>query len=141
MSYFRFSEISKIFPYQDTTCPPDGNCVDSLQTLVKMSISQDTDLSKKPKNIFDIVTPSNATKFDVEKLTQLVTKNITSTGEIWVEGSIKQVRNLMKHNMVVRPSCLFDRNITATFKVSFSQNGKYDEKHTREVVVPLTQIM
>ena len=54
-----------------------------------MSISQDTDLAKKPKNIFDIVTPSNATKFDIEKLTQLVTKNITSTREIWVEGSIK----------------------------------------------------
>ena len=52
MSYFRFVDINKIFPYSDMACPPDGICLESTQTLVKMKMVQETDVTKKPKNFF-----------------------------------------------------------------------------------------
>jgi len=30
MSHFRFSDISKILPYSDPSCPPDGICGEAL---------------------------------------------------------------------------------------------------------------
>jgi len=52
MGHFKFADISKILPYSDPACPPDGICSDNLQTLLKLSISQDTDVSKKQGNFF-----------------------------------------------------------------------------------------
>ena len=52
MSHFKFSDFSKLFPYSDNACPPDGICHETNQVLVKMSMTQETDVSKKPKNFF-----------------------------------------------------------------------------------------
>jgi hypothetical protein len=38
MSYFRFSDLTKVFPFTDQACPPDGSCHDNIQVQVKMSM-------------------------------------------------------------------------------------------------------
>jgi len=62
LSHFRFMDITKILPYSDTACPPDGICLDTTQTLIKMHMTQDTDMANKPKNFFQLLTPTNYTK-------------------------------------------------------------------------------
>jgi hypothetical protein len=52
LSYFTFNDISRILPYSDQACPGDGICAETTQTLIKMHMNQDTDMSKKPKNYF-----------------------------------------------------------------------------------------
>lgn len=39
MSRFKFADVSKILPYSDPACPPDGICSDSLQTKIHFKIS------------------------------------------------------------------------------------------------------
>jgi hypothetical protein len=39
MSHFKFADISKILPYSDPACPPEGLCSDNLQTLVKFTMA------------------------------------------------------------------------------------------------------
>ena len=65
MSYFKFADISKILPYSDPACPPDGICSDNLQTLIKLSMTQDTDLAKKDANLFNLRFPPNAADTDI----------------------------------------------------------------------------
>jgi len=36
LSHFSFVDITKILPYSDTSCPPDGICLDSTQALIKL---------------------------------------------------------------------------------------------------------
>jgi hypothetical protein len=38
LSHFVFKDISKVLPFSDPGCPPDGICNDNLQTLIKMHI-------------------------------------------------------------------------------------------------------
>lgn len=54
-----------------------------------------------------------------------------------MEGSIKQIKNVLKNFLVVKPACLFDTKIDVGFKVSYFENGKYNEKNVREVKVSL----
>jgi hypothetical protein len=104
-------------------------------------MNQETDITKKAKNFFQVQFPANSTKFEQDKVTQLVLKNLTTTsGDIWLEGSIKQIRNFLKTNLIVKPACMFDNKISATFKISFSQSEKYNDKNIREVTVPLAQV-
>jgi hypothetical protein len=88
MSHFKFADISKILPYSDPACPPDGICSDNLQTLLRLSVSQDTDASKKQTSTFRLQYPDSSTEQDIAAVQQLVLKN-DSHSEILVEGSIK----------------------------------------------------
>jgi len=78
--------------------------------------------------------PKNATKADRESIKELVLKNNTaSEGDIQVEGSIKQLKSLLKNNLIVKPNCLFDSHIKVSIKVMFANNGQYSEDHTKTV--------
>jgi hypothetical protein len=88
MSYFRFADISKILPYSDPACPPDGICSDNLQTLMKLTVTQDTDIAKKDATLFNLRYPPNAADADIAAVQQLVLKNETNK-EVVLEGSIK----------------------------------------------------
>lgn len=116
MSHFSFNEVGKIFPYSDNACWPDGICLETNQVYVKLSIIQDTDVSKKPKNFFQLKTSGNST---MEGIKELIVKNETTSGEVYLEGSIKQIKNLLKYHMVVRPACMFDSKIQVDFKISY----------------------
>lgn len=116
MSHFSFSDVGKIFPYSDNACWPDGVCLDTNQVYVKLSIIQETDVSKKPKNFFQLTSTGNST---ADGLSQLIVKNETATGEIFLEGTIKQIKNLLKNHMVVRPACMFDSKIQVNFKINY----------------------
>jgi hypothetical protein len=126
--------MSKVFPYTDSVCPPDGICHESTQVLVKMSMVQETDVSKKPKNFFQTFFPNNQTRADSESLNQLILKNETSTtGDVFMEGTIKQIKDLLKNHIVVKPACMFDSKIQVNFKVSYQHSGKYNDYNSREV--------
>lgn len=143
MSSFRFHDLTKVFPYTDAACPPDGECHDSTIAQVKMSMAQETDAAKKPKNFFQLVQPSlpvNATKADFGGLDSLVHKNETSSGDIYLEGTIKQLKYFMKNNLVVKPLCMFDSKIQVNFQVSYQYLGKYLQENTRKVSAQLAQI-
>jgi hypothetical protein len=57
-----------------------------------------------------------------------------------VEGSIKQLRNLLKNFMIVKPSCLFDESIKIEIKVMYAVDGQYAEKYSRAVSYEVAQI-
>ena len=98
LSYFTFNDISRILPYSDQACPGDGICAESTQTLIKMHMNQDTDMTKKYKNYFLLNLPANATASERETAKELVMKNETNLkGDVYLEGSIKQLRNLLKN--------------------------------------------
>ena len=68
-------------------------------------------------------------------------KNETNTqGDLYIEGSIRQLKNLLKSHLLVKPACMFDSNIQVKFHVSFATNGKYNDKNTRETTVQLASI-
>lgn len=61
-----------------------------------------------------------------ESVKELILKNeTTSQGDVYVEGSIKQLRNLLKNYMIVKPSCLFDESIKIDIKVMYALDGQY----------------
>ena len=39
MSHFSFTELSKLLPYSDTSCPPNGVCSETLQAMIKMHMT------------------------------------------------------------------------------------------------------
>ena len=53
---------------------------------------------------------------------------------------MKQLKNLLKNHIIVKPACLFDQSIKLEAKVMFAQNGKYSEKHSRQVSFEMAQI-
>lgn len=91
MGQFKFADISKILPYSDPACPPDGICQDNLQTLLRLSITQDTDMSKKRASAFRLQYPDASTEQDIAAIQQLILKNDTHS-EVLLEGSIKQLK-------------------------------------------------
>ena len=51
----------------------------------------------------------------------MILKNETSAqGDLYVEGSMKQLRNLFKNYLIVKPACLFDSTIKLDVKVMFA---------------------
>ena len=126
-SHFRFKDLSKILPSNDFACPPNGYCVDALQTTIIFKLKQETDVANKPKNFFQLQIPKNFSKSEKESITELILHNDTTSGDLTVEGSIKQLKNLMKNNLIVKPSCVLDNFINLTAKVQFAQNGAYSE--------------
>jgi len=80
------------------------------------------------------------TPADLTSLKQLVLKNDSATGDLFLEGTIRQVKGLLKSYLIVKPSCMFDSKIEVKFKVSYFENGKFNEKNTREVSVNLAQV-
>ena len=87
MSSFKFADISKILPYSDPACPPDGLCSDTLQTLLYLSISQDTETQNKPVSAFKLQFTEDTSEQEISQTKQLVLKN-SSNSEITLEGSI-----------------------------------------------------
>lgn len=58
---------------------------------------------------------------ETESLKELILKNETSAqGDLYVEGSMKQLRNLFKNYLIVKPACLFDSTIKLDVKVMFA---------------------
>ena len=134
LSHFNFKDINKVLPFSDPGCPPDGVCSENLQTLVKMHLVQSTDATRKPKNFFQLYLPENTTSSEHESLKELILKNETNAqGDVYVEGSIKQLRNLLKSHMIVKPSCLFDESIKIDIKVMYAIDGQYAESRSRAV--------
>ena len=132
LSNFRFVDITKVLPYSDPACPPDGVCSESLQTLVKLHMTQSTDTTKKPKNFFQLLIPSNYTKAETETTKEIVMKNETSSsGDVYLEGSMKQIKNFLKSNIVVKPACMYDSSIKVDIKVMYAMNGQYNDKNSR----------
>lgn len=141
LSEFRFVDITKVLPYSDPVCPPDGVCSENLQTLIKLHMTQSTDTTKKPKNFFQLFIPKNYTKGEIESTKELVMKNETSnTGDVYLEGSMKQLKNLLKNNIVVKPSCMYDTSIKVDIKIMYAINGQYNDKNSRSVEFELAQI-
>ncbi len=71
----------------------------------------------------------------------LVLKNETaSLGDVYLEGSIKQLKNLLKNYLIVKPSCLFDSTIKIDIKVMFAKNGQYSESYSRTVQSEMAHI-
>jgi hypothetical protein len=69
----------------------------------------------------------------------------TTYNEVTVEGSIKQLKHLLKTNLVVKPPCLFDESIKVNIKVMYATGSKetgheYSDKRSRDITVELSQI-
>ena len=78
LSHFRFKDVTKILPFSDPGCPNGGICSDNLQTLVKMSMTQETDVSRKPKEFIQLLIPENVTVSETESIKELILKNETT---------------------------------------------------------------
>lgn len=57
----------------------------------------------------------------------------TNTGDVYLEGSMKQLKSLLKNNIVVKPACMYDSSINVDIKVMYALNGQYNDKNSREV--------
>ena len=69
---------------------------------------------------------------ETESIKELILKNeTTANGDVYVEGSMKQLRSLFKDNLVVKPAWLFDSTIKLDVTAMFAQDGQYSESHTR----------
>ena len=56
----------------------------------------------------------------------LIKKNDTRPvvgGELQIEGSIKQLKHLLKYNLIVIPACLFDNSIKVDIQVMYAENS------------------
>lgn len=60
-------------------------------------------------------------------------------GELYVEGSIKQLKQLMQKYLIIKPACMFDSTINLEAKVMYSSHGQYSEGHTRLMNIDLSQ--
>jgi len=153
LNHFSFVDINKVLPFSHPSCPPDGMCSEKMQALMKFHITQSTDLAsssapgakeqkaKREVGFFQLEIPRNASRAERESVKELILRNETTTeGDISAEGSIKQLKNLLKNHLVVKPACLFDNSIKVTIKVMFASNGQYSEDHTKTVDFELSQI-
>ena len=119
----------------------DGTCSDNLQTLIKLHMTQSTDTTKKSKNFFQIHIPKNYSKSEAETVRELVMKNeTTKLGDVYLEGSMKQLKNLLKNHILVKPACLFDSSVKLDVKIMYAINGQYNDKNSRAVSFELAQI-
>ena len=123
-------------------CPPDGFCLESIQTLIKFHMVQETDTSKVPNTFFQLYMPQNMSKSEKESVRELILKNETKgQGDVYIEGSVKQLKNFMKNHLVIKPACMFDSSIKVKIQVMFAQNGKYSDKNKRELELDLAQVV
>ena len=131
-----------MLPYSDPACPGDGTCHDDIQVMIVMKMKQETDMSKKTKSFFQMNIARNASASEKESLNELVKKNETNlNGDLYLEGSQKQLKNMLKNHLLVKPGCLFDNAITLNIKVYYmSTPGTYSEAHTRNVEYEMAQI-
>lgn len=98
-------------------------------------------MTRKPKNFIQLSIPSNVTESETESIKELILKNETSAqGDVYVEGSMKQLRSLFKQYLIVKPACLFDSTIKMDVKVMFAQDGQYSESHTRSSSFEFSQV-
>ena len=105
-------------------------------------MTQETDVSNKPKEFIQLLIPSNVTVSETESIKELILKNETSAqGDVYVEGSMKQLRNLFKNHLVVKPACLFDTTIKLDVITRFANNdGRYQENDSRTRSFELSQV-
>lgn len=68
---------------------------------------------------------------------QLVLRNDTSTGELQIEGSIRQLRNFLKKHLIIKPACLFDTLINLDMQIMYAVNGQYSDNHATSLVFDL----
>lgn len=71
----------------------------------------------------------------------LILKNeTTGVGDLYIEGTVKQLKAMLKNNLIVKPACMFDQSIKIDIHVSFAANGKYSDQHSRQVSFELAQV-
>lgn len=78
-----------------------------------MKLIQGTDVkSMKNKAFFQLNMPKNISKSEEESVRELILKNQSKAeedGDIYVEGSQRQVKRLLKQYLVVKPACMLDQ--------------------------------
>ena len=105
-----------------------------------MRLAGDTDVSKSKPAIFQFRFAEGTSQHEKESAKQVVLKNDTATGEVQLEGSIKQLRKLLRQHLVVKPPCLLDKSIRLYAKVSYALNGQYSDGRSRDVQMDMSQI-
>lgn len=74
-------------------------------------------------------------------LKALVFRNDSATnGDLYLEGTIKQIKSFLRSYVVVKPACMLDNHIKVDFTIKYSRNGRYNDKYVREVTQNLTQV-
>lgn len=69
----------------------------------------------KNKAFFQLYLPKNISKSEEESVRELVLKNQSKAeedGDIYVEGSQRQVKRLLKQYLIIKPACLLDQQLT-----------------------------
>lgn len=142
MSHFYFSDVNRILPSNDAACPGDGSCKEDNQVLMQFKISQDTELDQvKKHDFFQLNLPHNVSRSEKETLSELILKNETEAqGDLYIEGSQRQLKSLLKKYLILKPACLFDAAINVEMKIMYAFDGQYSEGHTRTVNVDVAQV-
>lgn len=142
MSHFFFSDVNRILPSNDAACPGDGSCKEDNQVLMQFRISQDTDLDQvKRHDFFQLNLPHNVSRSEKETLSELILKNETEAqGDLYIEGSQRQLKSLLKKYLILKPACLFDAAINVEMKIMYAFEGQYSEGHTRTVNIDVAQV-
>lgn len=106
---------------------------------MKMSMVQDTDTKNKNKSFFQLDIPETMSITEAGNLKALVFRNDSaSNGDLYLEGTIKQIKSFLKNYVVVKPACMLDNHIKVDFTIKYSRNGRYNDKYVREVTQNLT---
>jgi hypothetical protein len=143
LSHLSFLDTSQILPSSDEACPGDGTCKDDLQVRIQFKLKQSTDVSQlKSKSFFRLNLPRNISKSEEESVRELILKNQSKAeeqGDIYVEGSQRQVKRLLRQYLIVKPACMFDQTLELQLKIMYAADGQYSDTHSRALSLDLSQ--
>lgn len=58
----------------------------------------------------------------------------TSKGDVYLEGSQKQLKNMLKNYILVKPGCLFDSTVVMMAKIFYmTASGVYSDVRSRTI--------
>jgi hypothetical protein len=64
---------------------------------------------------------------------------VDEQGDVYVEGSQRQVKRLLRQYLVVKPACMLDQSLTLEVKVMYATQDQYSEAHSRSSSFDVTQ--
>ena len=73
---------------------------------------------------------------------ELILKNQSKAdeqGDIYVEGSQRQVKRLLRQYLIVKPACMFDQTLELQLKIMYASDGQYSDAHSRSLSLDLSQ--
>lgn len=145
LSHLSFLDVGQILPSSDPACPGDGTCKDDLQVLIQFKLKQSTDVvNLKSKSFFQLNLPRNISKSEEESVRELILKNqskVDEQGDLYVEGSQRQVKRLLRQYLIVKPACMLDQSLELDIKVMYAFQEKYSEAHSRSLSLDLSQAL